>query len=67
MTSKSQCLDNRNRNRFGSDPRHNDMSLNGSVVAVLHISIIPLFRGYFKFQEIVSRISVQANHFSKVA
>ncbi len=60
-------LDNWYRKRFGSDPRHNDMSLNVSVVAVLHISSIPLFPGYFKLQEIVSRISVQANQLSRVA
>ena len=60
-------LDNWYRKRFGSDPRHNDMSLNVSVVAVLHIPDIPLFPGYFSLREIASRISVIAIQLSKVA
>ena len=60
-------LDNWYRKRFSSDPRHNDMSLNVSVMAVLHITDIPVFAGYFSLKEIASRIGTISVNLAKVA
>ena len=47
-------LDNWYRKRFGSDPLTNDMSLNVSVLAVLHVPEIRLFKGHMSFPELVN-------------
>jgi hypothetical protein len=60
-------LDNWYRKRFTTDPRHNDMSLNVSVMAVLHISEIPMFPGYKSLRELVTGIPVVLNQLMKVA
>jgi hypothetical protein len=52
-------LDNWYRKRFGSDPDHNDMSLNVSAMAVLHIIDIPVFPGYMNLETVVRGISGQ--------
>ena len=49
-------LDNWYRKRFSSDPQHNDMSLNVSVLAVLHITEIPVFPGYVTLQTMVNAV-----------
>lgn len=46
-------LDNWYRRRFGSDPDHNDMSLNVSAMAVLHIPAIPVFPGYLSLERVM--------------
>ncbi len=49
-------LDNWYRKRFGSDPLSNDMSLNVSVLAVLHTTALPSFPGQLHFTDIVARL-----------
>ena len=39
-------LDNWYRKRFGTDPQTTDMSLNVSVLAVLHVTELPVFPGH---------------------
>ena len=51
-------LDNWYRRRFGSDPDHNDMSLNVSAMAVLHITNIPVFPGYLSLEDVVKTLPV---------
>ena len=45
-------LDNWYRKRFGSDPLANDMSLNLSVLAILHTTILPDFQGHLSLQKV---------------
>ena len=47
-------LNNWYRKRFGSDPVTNDMSLNVSVLAVLHIPEIRVFKGHLSFPELLN-------------
>jgi hypothetical protein len=60
-------LDNWYRKRFTTDPRNNDMSLNVSVVAVLHIPEIPMFPGYKSLRDLVTGIPVVLHQLLKVA
>jgi hypothetical protein len=60
-------LDNWYRKRFSTDPRNNDMSLNVSVTAVLHISEIPMFQGYKSLRDLVTGIPVLVQQLMKVA
>ena len=50
-------LDNWYRKRFSCDPVNNDMSLNVSAMALLHITEIPMFPGYPSFGDVVNGIS----------
>ncbi len=49
-------LDNWYRRRFGTDPDHNDMSLNVSAMAVLHITDIPMFPGYLSLEDVLKEL-----------
>jgi hypothetical protein len=49
-------LDNWYRKRFGSDPLSNDMSLNVSVLAVLHTTALPQFPGQLSLNDLVARL-----------
>jgi hypothetical protein len=60
-------LDNWYRKRFGTDPRQTDMSLNVSVLAVLHIPEIPIFPGFKSLGEILSGIPGVSQELSRVA
>lgn len=53
-------LDNWYRKRFGSDPLSNDMSLNLSVLAVLHTTDLPLFPGHLRFRQILEEVPALA-------
>lgn len=50
-------LDNWYRRRFSCDPQRNDMSLNVSAMAVLHITSIPLFPGYPCLGDVLDNVS----------
>ena len=45
-------LDNWYRKRYGSDPLSNDMSLNLSVMAVLHTTALPTFPGHLMLNQL---------------
>lgn len=49
-------LDNWYRKRFGTDPSQVNMSLNVSVLAVLHIPEVPIFQGQKSLGEILASI-----------
>ncbi len=59
-------LDNWYRKRFGTDPRQSDMSLNVSVVAILHIPEIPIFMGHKSLGQMISGISSLTLQLSRV-
>lgn len=50
-------LDNWYRKRFSCDPINNDMSLNVSAMALLHVTEIPIFPGYLSLGAVVDGIS----------
>ena len=50
-------LDNWYRKRFGTDPVTNDLSLNVSVMAILHTTALPRFPGHLKVSELFTGLS----------
>ena len=60
-------VDNWYRKRFGTDPRSTDMSLNVSVLAVLHIPEIPMFPGYKSLLELARELPLTVQVMSKFA
>lgn len=53
-------LDNWYRKRFGTDPLGNDMSLNVSVLAVLHTTALPNFSGHRSFKLMMDELPLAA-------
>lgn len=60
-------LDNWYRKRFGTDPRQTDMSLNVSVLAILHITEVRLFEGHKSLGDMLNNIPNLVKGLSKVA
>lgn len=60
-------LDNWYRKRFGTDPQQTDMSLNVSVLAILHIPEVPVFPGHKSLGEILVALPQLAQDLSRVA
>lgn len=69
LSNKNQAvvwLDNWYRKRFGSDPLSTDMSLNVSVLAVLHTTVMPMFPGQLRFSDLTSGVSAVVASLLKV-
>ena len=60
-------LDNWYRKRFGTDPRQTDMSMNVSVLAILHIPDVRVFLGHKSLDEILTTIPSKVQELSRVA
>ena len=60
-------LDNWYRKRFGTDPRQTDMSMNVSVLAILHIPDVRVFPGHKSLDEILTTIPSKVQELSRVA
>ena len=57
-------FDNWYRKRFSTDPRHQDMSMNVSACAVLHIEEVAMFPGHKSVQEVTAFIPIVAAQLS---